>query len=428
MPNVNTTDTVVSKPVPTLARIEPCDFVVFMSKDSEGIVAHFGLETGHPTSIRVKLGTFDTWRSGLNNALEPFFSDSRVKGKDGLTFVVQNPGAAHTALTARYTEHPAGLEGLARQGSAVLFQSFDPEWVKRLASVAIAPGNQTPNICFYSDTLSFPWEFLHLGRGIHLIDDASDTADLRSVLADFLGFKFSIYRDLEREKDDNTYTSNLLAPPRIGLVIHPDLAALPQSDLTVLRTLEKNGLIKLDILDLDTSRPERIQLENAVAFVRAKDFDVLHFMCHAGLENIGGINTVALHISSHLSLTANDLAYLSKEPRDSEILVFFNACNTGITRYNNSINFVNLFRSWLLKSHIIATEFGARTDLAPSFTSAFYSNWLEHVSIGQALISARKALLEQDIDLHLSVLRLIYSLYGGETGYQIPGKRDQHVF
>jgi hypothetical protein len=137
------------------------------------------------------------------------------------------------------------------------------------------------------------------------------------------------------------------------------------------------------------------------------DFGVLHFACHNIYDPVTGS---AIKFGKEL-FTPDLLTWIAEEKMldDSAPLVFVNACRAG----GLAVSY-NKLEGWATKfmkagaAAFVGSQWAVADETAPEFAFHFYRQLLAERCLGEAVMSARKAISENEAD----PTWLAYSLYG----------------
>lgn len=238
----------------------------------------------------------------------------------------------------------------------------------------------------------FPWAFLYGDEGL----DKDNHTTLH--LDRFWGFRHQIQEGIEG------------ASPHVHLPGAPVIAAAVAPDQDAPREHLAGPLGKLA-----EGAPERVQWIDSAARLREVMVhfpgDCLYFFGHALQDDPPTPTTSALRLQE-LDVTVEEICE-EEGPRFDKplVLVFLNGCETTPLHVWNKGSFVGLFfQGREVKGRVccISTFAEVPAAFARRFGQRFWDRFLNHATLGAALLGARRDLLEE----LLNPLGLVYTLFG----------------
>jgi len=235
-----------------------------------------------------------------------------------------------------------------------------------------------------------PWEVLHDGT-------------------QFLGQKFGIGRALATRQTVSGGTRALTKPLKTLLLCDPqgNLPAAARERAEILAATA-------DYSDCLNITAKESPVETSYVSANIHSFDIVHYAGHAEQDDShSGTGGWLLHDAP---LTAAAISALASD-RPMPALVFSNACHTG--SWKSGEDFVRrvfgLANAFLLSGvqHYIGTFWDIPDEPGCHFATHFYGNLVQGMTIGEAMLAARKALIEtygED-----SIFWASYLLYGDPT-------------
>jgi len=216
-----------------------------------------------------------------------------------------------------------------------------------------------------------PWEMLHDGT-------------------QFLSQKFGIGRTLATRQSVSGSTRALTKPLKVLLLCDPqgNLPAAARERTEILSaTAEYNDCLNI------TAKESPVE----TAYVSAKihSFDIVHYAGHAEQDNDHtGTGGWMLHDGP---LTSGAISALASD-RPMPALVFSNACHTGAWKNNDDFvrRVFGLANAFLLSGvqHYIGTFWDIPDEPSCHFATHFYANLVQGMTIGEAMLTARRSLIE----------------------------------
>jgi class 3 adenylate cyclase len=241
-----------------------------------------------------------------------------------------------------------------------------------------------------------PWEVLHDGTR-------------------FLGQKFGIGRTLATRQTVSGGTRALTKPLKTLLLCDPqgNLPAAARERTEILAaTADYNDCLNI------TAKESPVD----ISYVSSKihSFDIVHYAGHAEQDNDrSGTGGWLLHDGP---LTAGAITALAND-RPMPALVFSNACHTGVWKNNDDFvrRVFGLANAFLLSGvqHYIGTFWDIPDEPSCHFATRFYGSLVQGLTIGEAMLAARKSLIEtygED-----SIFWASYLLYGDPTTRYVVG-------
>jgi pimeloyl-ACP methyl ester carboxylesterase len=228
----------------------------------------------------------------------------------------------------------------------------------------------------------FPWETLHVGDRF--------PAAVSGMSRKYLAENLSVAKWLEERRHGTQLDLLLIVNPT------EDLEGAEAEGRRLEEMVRKDGRVSLTILR--GSQATKPALEQAFGSGR---FDVVHYAGHAFFDALRP-EASGLVCSGKVVLSGRDLAAMGNLPS----LVFFNACEGGRIRNRNQTDLptirerirrnVSLAEAFLRGgvANYIGTYWPVGDSAAETFAHVFYSALLPSNTISQALLAARKAVLD----------------------------------
>jgi hypothetical protein len=241
-----------------------------------------------------------------------------------------------------------------------------------------------------------PWEMLHDGT-------------------QFLSQKFGIGRALATRQTVSGGTRVLTKPLKILLLCDPqgNLPAAARERTEILTATA-------DFNDCLTITAKDSPVETSYVSEKIQSFDIVHFAGHAGQDNDrSGTGGWMLHDGP---LTAGAISALAGD-RPMPALVFSNACHTGEWKSGEAFvqRVFSLANAFLLSGvqHYIGTFWDVPDEPSCHFATRFYGNLVQGMTIGEAMLAARKSLIENYGED--TIFWASYLLYGDPTTRYVTG-------
>jgi class 3 adenylate cyclase len=216
-----------------------------------------------------------------------------------------------------------------------------------------------------------PWEMLHDGT-------------------QFLSQKFGIGRALATRQAVSGGTRALTKPLKVLLLCDPQ-GNLPAAarERTEILTATADFHDCLNITAKDSP------VETSYVSGKIQSFDIVHYAGHAEQDNgRAGTGGWMLHDGP---LTAGAISALAGD-RPMPALVFSNACHTGEWKSGEAFvqRVFSLANAFLLSGvqHYIGTFWDIPDEPSCHFATRFYANLVQGMTIGEAMLAARKSLIE----------------------------------
>jgi class 3 adenylate cyclase len=241
-----------------------------------------------------------------------------------------------------------------------------------------------------------PWEMLHDG-------------------SQFLSQKFGIGRTVATRQSVSGSSRALTKPLKMLLLCDPqgNLPAAARERVEILAaTADYNDCLNI------TAKPSPV--DTAYVSGRIHSFDIIHYAGHAEQDSEhSGTGGWLLHdgplTAAAISVLAGDLPMPA--------LVFSNACHTGEWKNNEAFvqRVFGLANAFLLSGvqHYIGTFWDIPDEPGCRFAARFYANLVQGMTIGEAMLDARKSLIEtygED-----TIFWASYLLYGDPTTRYVTG-------
>lgn len=287
------------------------------------------------------------------------------------------------------------LTDLARMGKDAFQKIIQDESVKETLDKGLQPGII---VQIMSKDFFVPWELLY---------DGPLGADID--ISYFWGIKYIISRVMpQRNKRKRALAPRVLASkrPRIGLIAYEKLPYVAQFEIPRFREFHDAEKIQLDPLRNLSMRQRDLELVELKRFL-AQELHVIHFACHAYEEN--PIDLSYLLVSEDFALSMIDCS-TSEFDLVHNPFIFLNACLTGQVDPRYTSSWAGKF--WELgASGVLGADFSVPDWFASAFSDVLYQYLLYGLSIGEALIKARRQFwAEQN-----NPLGLAYALYASPS-------------
>lgn len=283
------------------------------------------------------------------------------------------------------------LQELAKEGWHAFRKIFpDPQAQDLVRTLlADAPGRiEITSECFY-----VPWELIYP-------TDPRDAVSAR----EFWGFRHVLSRGIPRN-----FSARFLEPgiktvqPRVGLLLYNALRAAVQVELPYFQALHADGIIVLEKLAaLDPERHEE-GLSEVVRFFN-QDRDIVHFGCHAVVED-EGLTRARMLIAEEFPLFLDNLED-NLDTICGAPLVILNACNTGKLNPLYTADFTTALLQRGARG-VVATDCAVPDGLAAVFAQRLHDELMKGQRLGASLLAVRLDFLEE----LGNPFGLLYSMY-----------------
>jgi hypothetical protein len=227
----------------------------------------------------------------------------------------------------------------------------------------------------------------------------------------FFGEKFIIVKDILQVKNPNlsNYSKKKKYRSKLSNVVH---VIGNQTGNTLHFKKMLNDILKKGQLQINNPEHNQYYSVSDIKYFLQTNSDIVHFSCHAKLDNTGerylqlGPHPIDNHLYAHM-LSALDI---------SNKIIFINACSSMVGYGNDYGNLSDLASfGWLVSNNgssaIIGTIAPILASSASEFATLFYENFLNHQhNIGEALLSTKYYYKSEGCPLGL-----FYTLYGDNT-------------
>lgn len=286
------------------------------------------------------------------------------------------------------------LAELARKGSYVFGRIFQEEIALETIRAGLQPGTV---VQITSKDFFVPWELLYdgpLGANTHI--------------SYFWGIQYLISRVIPQNKREGAFAPPVLASkrPRIGLIAYDGLPYVAQIEIPRFRKFHEEEKIQLDSLRKLSPQQRDLELTELKRFL-AQELHVIHFACHAYERD--PIDLSYLFVSEDFALSMIDCSTSNLEMVHNPF-IFLNACLTGLVNPLYTSSWAGKF--WELGARgVLATDFSVPDWFGAAFSVVLYQYLLYGLSIGEALIKARRQFWTEQHN----PLGLAYALYSSPS-------------
>ena len=286
------------------------------------------------------------------------------------------------------------LTELAKMGSYTFDKIFQDEEVKKTIHEGLQPGTI---VQITSKDFFVPWELLYDGPLEENID-----------ISYFWGIQYIISRVIPQNKRKGAFAPTVLAStrPRVGLIAYDRLPYVAQIEIPRFRAFHDAEKIQLDPLRKLSTQQRALDMIELKRFL-AQELHVIHFACHAFEDD--PIEKSYLFVSEDFALSMIDCS-TSEFDLVHNPFIFLNACLTGQVDPRYTSSWAGKF--WELgASGVLGADFSVPDWFASAFSDVLYQYLLYGLSIGEALIKARRQFwAEQN-----NPLGLAYALYASPS-------------
>ncbi len=297
------------------------------------------------------------------------------------------------------------LLDLAKEGHDAFIQIFNNErnWMVKLVDEITrrcVPAHRHISIQITSKDFLLPWE---------LIYPFNPSGNLS--FQHFWGMNYVISRDIIANKNDELVFSRIQIDdqPNLGLLVYNDLPSVKNKAVPFFKRLDKNGRIRLLLLDpLNPDKEKQEEIEKLKQFLE-QPLDIAHFACHAIYEKPPNERLSSIFLDNQFPIELREMDIYNVYLKDHPLIVM-NACEMG----NMDPNYTSYFARALLACGargVVATECEVPDDFAADFTEQLYTHLLAGKTLGESILLTRRYFWEK----HKNPSGLLYSIYGSPS-------------